>query len=85
MDTQTTSFYSEFFRAGRGQPRRDLHTRADFLGVLTAVEHFQHDIRRHTTRDHILQATQHFLNSLDLFDATAFYLVNPATSSQPMR
>ncbi len=71
------SIYPDFFKSGLDKLRRDGAGGADVLALLTALEQFQNDIREHDTAPEILRVTQLYLAGLDLFQASAYYLVNP--------
>jgi signal transduction histidine kinase len=71
------SIYPDFLRIGMGKLKRVGGDGGDLLGLLTALEHFHHDIRQHDTVPEILSITQLYLEGLGLFEVSAYYLVNP--------
>lgn len=73
------SIYPDIFRSGVGKIEAGAVGANDLLGMLTALERFQRDIKEHDAIVDILRVSDQYLSGLNLFRAGAFYMVNPAT------
>jgi hypothetical protein len=73
------SIYPDFFKTGVGKLQSAGLTGNDLQGLFTALQYFQRDIKEQDTVPGLLQVAQLYLDGLDLFQASAFYLINPAS------
>ncbi len=77
MGERFDSIYPDFLRTGLGK-LDSLGVGRDLLALFTALEHFRRDIHEQNDTEGILRVTHQYIAGLNLFRATAFYLVNPA-------
>lgn len=73
------SIYPDFFKFGLGKLRQGMSGREDLVTLFSAMENFQRDIKEQENARDILRITGLYLSGLDLFEAIAFYLVDPAS------
>jgi signal transduction histidine kinase/CheY-like chemotaxis protein len=73
------SIYPDLVRAGLGRLERGVSGPSELLAMLSAIEQFQRDIKESDEVSDILRVTEQYLAGLDIFRATAFFLVNPTS------
>src|SRR4051812_33339698 len=71
------SIYPDIFRSGLGKIEKGASGPSELLTMLTALEHFQRDIKERESVPEILRVTEQYIAGLNLFRTTAFFLVNP--------
>jgi signal transduction histidine kinase/CheY-like chemotaxis protein len=77
MKALEQSIYPDIFRSGLGKIEKGASGPTELLTMLTALEHFQRDIKERETVPEILRVTEQYIAGLNLFRTTAFFLVNP--------
>lgn len=77
MTSADRSLYPEFFKIGMDK----LHAlgRQELPGLFAALQHFQRDLKETENAEDILEVTRLYVAGLGLFQASAFFLINPAT------
>lgn len=71
------SIYPEFFKTGLGKLRNQARLSEEFHGLFTSLQYFHRDIKEPDEPAGILEVAQRYLDGLDLFQLSGFYLVNP--------
>lgn len=77
MNPNLDSVYPAFFQTGIGALKKEGSSTGDFLALFSALEQFRRGLNLIDNPADILHLTQAYINGLDLFKSTAFYLVNP--------
>jgi signal transduction histidine kinase/DNA-binding response OmpR family regulator len=77
MKVVEQSIYPDIFRSGLGKIEKGASGPSELLTMLTALEHFQRDIKERESVPEILRVTEQYIAGLNLFRTTAFFLVNP--------
>jgi hypothetical protein len=80
MSETIDSVYPDFLRTGLGK-LSELDSRRELLTLFSAIEHFRHDLHLQDSGVGILGATHRYVNGLNLFRSTGFWLVNPEDMS----
>ena len=76
MDESNKSIYPDFFKIGIGKLQLAGASTEDLASIFAGLEHFQRDIKEATIELDVLRVLQHYLDGLNLFEVTGFYLVN---------
>jgi hypothetical protein len=71
------SVYPDLLRTGLGKLGL-LDAQGELLALFAALEHFRRDLHAQKNTDDILQLSEQYVKSLNLFSAAGFWLVNPA-------
>ncbi|HSA01847.1 MAG TPA: hypothetical protein P5055_14025, partial [Candidatus Paceibacterota bacterium] len=77
MEESSQSIFADFFKSGIDRLQQGGQPNDDLLGLFTALEYFQRDIKTQQGISGILQVASHYLAGLRLFKTSAFFLVNP--------
>jgi hypothetical protein len=77
MRESTDSIYPEFFKTGLGKLRDQARLSEEFHALFTSLQYFHRDIKEPSNPEAIIDVAQRYLDGLDLFQLSAFYLVNP--------
>jgi hypothetical protein len=80
MSETFDSVYPDFLRTGLGK-LSELDSRRELLALFAALEHFRHDLHLQTSGVGILSVSDRYVNGLNLFRSTGFWLVNPQDMS----
>ncbi len=76
MNKAEQSIYPDIFRSGLGKIEKGGFGPFELIAMLSALEHFQRDIKEREEVSEILQVTEQYIAGLNLFGTTAFFLVN---------
>ena len=76
--SDTGSIYPDFFKSGMGRLQQTGADSRDLQALFTALEHYQRDLKDQQDIPGILRVTDLYLSGLNLFQMTAYYLVDPA-------
>jgi hypothetical protein len=70
------SVYPDLLKTGLGKLNR-LDARRELLALFSALEHLRRDLHAQDSASGILQVSRQYVEGLDLFRTTGFWLVNP--------
>jgi len=80
MSEAFDSVYPDFLRSGLGKLGQ-LDARRELIALFAALEHFRRDLHSQDLIPGILDVSNRYVEGLNLFGATGFWLVNPADLS----
>jgi hypothetical protein len=80
MSEKFDSVYPDFLHTGLGRLNQ-LDAHRELLGLFAALENFRRDLHTQDSADGILMVTSSYIKGLNLFQASGFWLVNPADLS----
>jgi PAS domain-containing protein len=79
MDHDDQSIYPDFFKIGIGKLGGPGASGADLVGLFSALQHFQRDLKEKEGVPDILRVAHLYLSGLGIFQTSAFYLIDPST------
>jgi signal transduction histidine kinase len=77
MSESGHSIYADFFKSGVDRLLQLGHDSPELTALFAALERFQRDIKQPSSVPDILKTTQLYLEGLNLFQLTGFFLVDP--------
>lgn len=80
MNMAFDSVYPDFLRSGLGKLGQ-LDARRELLALFAALEYFRRDLHSQDSVEGILNVSHRYMDGLNLFRATGFWLVNPSDLS----
>lgn len=80
MQVAFDSVYPDFLKTGLGKLNH-LDGRREMLSLFSALEHFRRDLHAQESDKGILEVTQRYVDGLNLFHSTGFWLVKPSDFS----
>jgi len=80
MNEPFDSVYPDFLRSGLGKLGQ-LDARRELIALFAALQHFRRDLHSQDSAEGILNISHRYVDGLNLFRTTGFWLVNPSDLS----